>query len=259
MRFTVQAGLQNWRVCMDAPHDLSIPLDFGGPQVSAFGLPPATAHPCRGEDFVLSVAQGAPVNCETVQLTPHGNVTHTECYGHISAAPLHVLDVLRGVWFPATLVTLAPRAVRVQDEDFPRTVLTREIFQYALAEADADFLRALVVRTLPNDSIKKTMAWSGTNPAFVAADAMDYIVELGVQHLVVDLPSVDPEKDGGRLAAHRAFWEGQGGRARTITELAYADPHIPDGRYLLNLQVAPFVLDASPSRPLLFEVEPAAS
>ena len=30
--------------------------------------------------------------------------------------------------------------------------------------------------------------------------------ESGIQHLLIDLPSVDKEKDKGELLAHKAFW-----------------------------------------------------
>jgi len=39
----------------------------------------------------------------------------------------------------------------------------------------------------------------------------------------------------------------------TITELIYVPNEVLDGAYLLNLQIAPFESDASPSRPLLLE------
>jgi hypothetical protein len=42
----------------------------------------------------------------------------------------------------------------------------------------------------------------------------------------------------------------------TVTELAFIDDAIPDGPYLLNLQVAPFVADAAPSRPILLPLTP---
>jgi hypothetical protein len=42
--------------------------------------------------------------------------------------------------------------------------------------------------------------------------------------------------------------------ARTITELAFVEDAAGDGPYLLDLQVAPFDMDAAPSRPLLFPV-----
>jgi hypothetical protein len=39
---------------------------------------------------------------------------------------------------------------------------------------------------------------------------------------------------------------------KTITEMIYVRDEVADGLYLLNLQIAPFVSDAAPSRPLLY-------
>ena len=36
---------------------------------------------------------------------------------------------------------------------------------------------------------------------------MNYIVELGVKHLLVDFPSVDRLLDEGRLTCHNIFWK----------------------------------------------------
>jgi hypothetical protein len=94
---------------------------------------------------------------------------------------------------------------------------------------------------------------------------MRWIVARGVRHLIVDLPSVDRGNDGGQLTAHRIFWNVPSGASgatsdarmhATITELAYIDNAIEDGEYLLNLQVAPFMSDAAPSRPVLLSLEP---
>jgi hypothetical protein len=76
----------------------------------------------------------------------------------------------------------------------------------------------------------------------------------GIDHLLLDLPSVDREVDGGALAAHRAFWNyPENPRMKaTITELIYVPSKVQDGQYFLNLQVAPIENDASPSRPVLY-------
>jgi hypothetical protein len=37
--------------------------------------------------------------------------------------------------------------------------------------------------------------------------------------------------------------------------MIYVPDEISDGEYLLNLQIAPFVSDASPSRPVLFKIK----
>jgi hypothetical protein len=80
---------------------------------------------------------------------------------------------------------------------------------------------------------------------------------IDVQHLLIDLPSVDRESDGGALAFHHAFWNVPQNPDfnRTITELIFVDSAIEDGNYILELQVAPFENDASPSRPVLYKIE----
>jgi hypothetical protein len=74
---------------------------------------------------------------------------------------------------------------------------------------------------------------------------------------LIDLPSVDKEQDEGKLLSHNAFWN-TSGKLRldaTITELIYVENTIEDGSYFLNLQIAPFENDASPSKPILYKIE----
>jgi hypothetical protein len=87
-------------------------------------------------------------------------------------------------------------------------------------------------------------------------ECVSYLIEKGVDHLLLDLPSVDRESDGGELVFHHAFWEvpSKPNFKRTITELIFVDNKIEDGLYLLNIQMAPFENDASPSRPVLYEI-----
>jgi len=115
----------------------------------------------------------------------------------------------------------------------------------------------LVLRTLPNDSLKLSTNYSGANPPYMQAGAAAYLVERGVKHLLIDLPSVDREEDGGKLAAHHAFWQyPEAPRTDcTISELVYVNNSIPDGLYLINLQIASFEIDASPSKPVLYALE----
>jgi hypothetical protein len=89
---------------------------------------------------------------------------------------------------------------------------------------------------------------------------MNYIVSLGVKHLLVDIPSVDRLFDDGILSGHNIFWETEekkfnnDSKEKTITEMIFVPNEILDGKYLLNLQIAPFVLDASPSRPVIYQL-----
>lgn len=101
-------------------------------------------------------------------------------------------------------------------------------------------------------------------PAYFTTAAVSALVDVGIEHLLVDLPSVDRYHDEGRLAAHRMFWGLPAGSRRaseaaranaTITEMIFVPDSVADGDYLLNLQVPPFAADAAPSRPLLFPLE----
>jgi kynurenine formamidase len=117
-------------------------------------------------------------------------------------------------------------------------------------------VEALIIRTKPNDHSKCNRQYSGTNFPYLTIGAMQRIVDAGVQHLLIDLPSVDREEDGGALAAHHLFWNvpAEPNFQKTITELIYVPNEISDGNYILNLQVSNFANDAAPSRPMLFDL-----
>jgi hypothetical protein len=95
---------------------------------------------------------------------------------------------------------------------------------------------------------------------------MRWVVERGVESLVVDLPSLDRADDGGGLVAHRLYWglpagsrdarQARRGQA-LVTELAYIPGRAQDGLYLLDLHVPAFGADAAPSRPVLYPVSEA--
>jgi kynurenine formamidase len=124
---------------------------------------------------------------------------------------------------------------------------------------------AVIVRTLPNDDRKLSSVYGAEDiPPYFTTEALEYIVECGFKHLLVDLPSIDRLFDEGKLTNHRIFWGVEADSFEvntstrtnaTITELIYVPNEVPDGEYLLNLQIAPFMSDAAPSRPILFRLE----
>jgi kynurenine formamidase len=115
-------------------------------------------------------------------------------------------------------------------------------------------IEALIIRTLPNSTEKKSKNYSATNPPYMDVECLELIDQLDVTHLLIDLPSVDKELDGGALAFHHGFWGVPKKQRfdRTITEFIYVPDMTVDGEYFLNLQVAPFENDAAPSRPVLY-------
>ena len=223
------------------PIDISIPITETQP-VNAFHLPRAAFAPFRMGDFVGSIEEGGPVRCDVVTLAPHGNGTHTECVGHIGGKGYSLLDALTQQLWTARLITVEIGA---------DGAISLEALKGAWQEWGED---ALVIRTLPNDPDKRSRTWSGNNPPFVSAEAMRLIVERNVQHVLIDLPSVDPEEDEGALIAHHIFWQFPDAprTTATITEMIYVPDIVADGVYLLDLNAAAFDGDAAPSRPMLY-------
>jgi kynurenine formamidase len=149
--------------------------------------------------------------------------------------------------FVAELITVIPET---QDQDF---VISEKQLRFAMGNKKRE---AVVIRTLPNTTEKLNRQYAHTNPPFLTEQAANYLRQKGIKHLLVDLPSVDKEKDEGRLLAHKAFWnvEGEIRHDATITELIFVPNKIKDGKYILNIQIAPFQNDASPSKPVLYKL-----
>ena len=246
MLITFTRNGQTYRADLSQPIDLSILLKEGLENVNCFYAPPVEYSPVVAGSFVGSTAQGAPVNFFNVRLNPHGNGTHTECVGHIARERYILGDCLREAHFWAKLVSLFPRKTDNGDR-----VIFRDQLEEVLAPGEAE---AFILRTLPNDALKLRTNYSGANPPYLHHEAAAYLVQCGVQHLLLDLPSVDREEDGGLLLAHKAFWQyPEAVREHcTITELIYVPNEVKDGFYLLNLQTASFDLDVSPSKPVVF-------
>lgn len=249
MWITFQHQERTCRADLSRPLDIAIPLREGPETVNCFYAPPMATEPVVAGDFVGSTAQGGPVNFLNVRLNPHGNGTHTECVGHIAKEPYTINQCLKQFHFPAWLLSIFPTKAENGDR-----VIFREQLEQALAEAPP--AEALIIRTLPNDELKLRTNYSGANPPYVHHEAIRFLVERGFRHLLIDLPSVDREEDEGKLLAHRAFWNyPEAPRANcTITELIFVNNSIKDGLYLLNIQIAGFEIDASPSKPVLYEL-----
>jgi kynurenine formamidase len=254
------------------PIDISIPLRFDGPQPNAFGVEPATAKTCEYGDLVGDTRRGGSCNFEQITLIPHCNGTHTECVGHITNERISIRDCLKDAFVRAVLISIEPTTAGRSTESYAvhfganDLLITKASIAIALS-GSSQKADALVVRTLPNVDSKLTRQYSSEPmPPFFTTDAMEYIVARGFKHLLVDLPSIDRLNDEGKLSNHRIFWNVPEGsrdadagtrRESTITELIYIPNDVDDGEYLLNLQIAPFESDASPSRPLLFKIEEA--
>ena len=261
---------------LDEPFDLAWPMAFdGGPCPDAFSLPPPRAAPVVVGEFVGSIAQGASVNCDVLQLSPHGSGTHTECVGHIIDAPVAVGEVAPVGLLWARLLRVQTEGLGASGESYAgRSDPDDEVVSARrLAEAWSEIvfdaptpLRALAVRVCSARFVAQgPPSFSGQNPPYFSREAMAWICERLPDDgaLLTDLPSIDREDDGGTTPNHRMFWAGADGAPdptsrRTITELCRLDA-APAGSGWIVLGVAPFLRDAAPSRPIFFPTDAATS
>ena len=251
MEIACELRRRNYTANLGAPIELGVPVQAED-GARAWYVGPPTFEPVRMGDWVGSVEQGAAVNFRNIHFNPHGHGTHTECLGHITLVCERLPEALPPVLMFAAVITVA-----TEDRSGDRVLSGPAVRAAWERVAGTDgAIKACVLRTAPPDPTCGRQDWSNTNPPYLAADAAAGLVEAGVEHLLLDLPSVDREVDGGALAAHRAFWRVPDAPRRhaTITEMIHVPHDVADGIYLLNLQVALFDNDAVPSRPVLFRI-----
>ena len=252
------------------PIEIALALDFGGSQPRHFGAPPAATRPFAVPGFSGSVVRGASCNCNTITLTPHCNGTHTECVGHLTVQPLDAYRVIPAGLIPALLASIEPEEARTQSQTtaplpMPADLLiTRASLERSWPRILPFQPQAFIIRTLPNEG-KASRDYTEQTPPYLSEEAAQFLVARGIEHLVVDLPSIDRAHDEGRLSAHRVFFAlpvgsrslGEARRPRaTITELAFVPDEVADGPYLLEIQAPAIGGDAVPSRPRLYPLIP---
>jgi hypothetical protein len=212
-----------------------------------------------------------------VTFIPHCNGTHTECVGHLTLQRLDAHRVVPNGLVPALVVTVRPVPAENTSEGTdpaPKSgdlLVTRAAIEQGWPR-DLPFQpRALVIRTQTSSSTEAASAADvhgrahDAAPPYLSRQAAELLVERQIEHLVVELPSVDRTQDEGRLTAHRLFFGlppgsrelAHSGRPTcTVTELAHVPDDTRDGPCLLELQVPALAGDAVPSRPLLYVLEP---
>ena len=247
MLASIQLDERIFRVDFSKPLDISIPIRAGDENVNAFYIPPVMFEPFKAGGFVGDVNQGGSCNVFNIYMNPHGNGTHTETVGHISSEKYPIYKCLTTFFFIAELITINPQEINGDK------IITRQQLGNMLSGKTPE---ALIIRTLPNSPEKMNAHYSGTNPTYMEENAAHYLREINVKHVLLDVPSIDREEDNGKLLAHHAFWN-YPVKPRTdcsISELVFVNDDIKDGMYLLNLQIASFDNDASPSKPVLYSI-----
>lgn len=242
-----------YQIDLSKPIDISIPLSNTDENPIAWYIEKPEIEPVKFGDWIGKVSEGSSTNFNNIFFNPHGHGTHTECLGHITRDFYSINQCLKQFFFTAELISITPEDINSD------LVITKNHIEKSL---NGKIPEAIIIRTLPNSESKKHKNYSKTNPPYLSEEAAIYIREIGIQHLLIDLPSVDREEDEGKLLAHKAFWNvkdvnnlNEDARLNcTITEMIFVEDTIQDGSYILNLQIASFENDASPSRPILYKI-----
>jgi kynurenine formamidase len=256
----MKATIKNFEIDLSKPIDISLPITNDEHNPIAWYQNTPLIQPVVMGDWIGKVAEGqSSTNFNNLFFNPHAHGTHTECLGHITKEFYSINQCLKQFFFWATLITVQPEKVG-EDEVISKEQIEKALKPFHDSEMNPE---AIVIRTLPNKAAKKSFKYSNTNPPYLSEAAAVFLRESGIQHLLIDLPSVDKEKDGGKLAAHKAFWNvkdvnhlNEDARLNcTITEMIFVSNEVADGNYVLNLQIASFENDASPSKPILYSIK----
>lgn len=251
------AQIENkYQIDLSKPIDISIPLSNTDQNPIAWYIEKPEIEPVVFGDWIGKVSEGSSTNFNNIFFNPHGHGTHTECLGHITREFYSINKCLKQFFFTAKLISIEPENINGD------LIITLKSISTALDLIKLQNVEAIIIRTLPNSESKKSKKYSKTNPAYLSEEAAISIRKSGIQHLLIDLPSVDREEDEGKLLAHKAFWNiknvnNLNDDARincTITEMIYVNDEVLDGSYILNLQIASFENDASPSKPILYSL-----
>jgi kynurenine formamidase len=264
-------GGQMVRAALDRGVSLAIPVDFNAAGPRHFGAGAPSVKPFAVGDFSGSVATGASANCSTITLTPHCQMTHTESVAHLTRESGDAWRVVPRGLLPAVVVSVIPEPARESSESSdPQpwgtdTLITRRRLRAAWPMGKMIEPVAAVIRTLPNDAGKRTRNYTDLLPPYLTREAVAWLVEKRIEHLVLDVPSVDRTHDEGHLVGHRLFFglppgstaRGDAARSRaTITELAFIPDEVADGPCILALAVPAIGGDAVPSQPIVYPLAP---
>jgi kynurenine formamidase len=253
LKTTINHKNKIFEIDLSKPIDISIPITNTDENPIAWYIEKPEIEPVKFGDWIGKVSEGSSTNFNNIFFNPHGHGTHTECLGHITLEFYSINQCLKQFFFLSELISITP------ENSNGDLVISKAQIEMAL---NGKIPEAIVIRTQPNSEAKKHKNYSKTNPPYLTKEAATLIRDIGIQHLLIDLPSIDREEDEGKLLAHKAFWNvndvnclNDDARLNaTITEMIFVKDEIKDGSYFLNLQIASFENDASPSKPVLYKI-----
>jgi len=257
MEISVNKNLKIYQIDLTSAVCLAIPYDYGGSQPNFYDAPPGKAVPFQQRKFFGEVKNNNGCNVMVINQNIHCTGTHTECAGHILEKDIYIHDVLLPGFIHSELISVTPKKWSETEESYHSDVNDDDmvITKMDLEEKLSHSREGLALRTLPNTKEKLAQKYKPSNTVFFTTDAITFLNDLGIKHLVVDIPSLDRTNDNGMLGNHHRYFEAKPPFKKTITELAFIPDSLDDGLYFMVIEIPPMRLDAAPSRPFLFKFE----
>jgi kynurenine formamidase len=229
--------------------DLSIKNKFDNENPTFFHSNQSSIKIVQSENFVGDIYKGGSCNANIASVDIHCSGTHTECIAHISKVSEKIVDFCPKGFIPTQLITVDLKKIADTNETYyASTISDLVITKKSIKEKIEDKIDSLIIRTLPNSKDKLSQNYDKYPAPFLTTEAVEFINELSVLHLLVDIPSIDKANDNGVLGNHHSFFK----KGKTVSELLYIDNSIKDSFGFLQIQIPNWNLDAAPSRPIFF-------
>tara|TARA_B100000700_G_scaffold330568_1_gene457502 strand:- start:2220 stop:3002 length:783 start_codon:yes stop_codon:yes gene_type:complete len=260
MKINIEYNEAEYHIDSNDGIDISIPVTFNedkNPKFYDISNPQKKYY--QVDDTEYDIKKGAGCSVPMVHMNIHCSGTHTETANHIiKNAPL-ISDIDNLNFIPSQLISVTPELN--SDERYHANydkndgVITRRQLEKLITPNI--FLDAIIIRTNPNDNDKKIRNYNLDHHPYLSTDAIKYLKNSGVKHIVIDTPSIDKFNDGGKLGNHRIFFTNSNQliNKNTITELAFIPNEYLDGKYFLCIGVPNFKLDVAPSKPIIYKIK----
>ena len=123
-----------------------------------------------------------------------GSKESLDCAKHIFKDASPINEVKYQTFIACQLISVLPEHslkeeyhAKIKNKD---QLITKEQLKKAIGN-NKQFNEGLVIRTMPNDDSKKNRNYDLEQHPFLTNDAISYIEEIGIKHLIVDIPSID--------------------------------------------------------------------
>tara|TARA_A100001015_G_scaffold284439_1_gene350890 strand:- start:1020 stop:1805 length:786 start_codon:yes stop_codon:yes gene_type:complete len=260
MNINIEYNKKVYRINSNHGKSISIPMNFNSNNNPKFyDESNPIKEPYTSNDVKYNINNNASCNVPIIKFNIHCSGTHTETGAHIFKGSKTIGELPNLNFIPSRLITIKPQ--KQSNENYHVTydstdqIITKQILIKSL-DAYNDFIECIIIRTLPNSENKLKLNYNEHNHPFLSNDAIYYLKEKAVKHIIIDTPSIDRSDDGGQLKNHKIFFSDNDNsiNKNTVTELAFIPDSCIDGRYFVCIGYPKFQLDAAPSNPVIYKV-----